>query len=172
MLSTTLDFRFQDVYLYSIYDFVKEVVENEGEIDSTSSLLSEDQINYTFFNLNYAWAPADWWGITAIVGFGIGEAFQTSVRGSFRSGASVSVDFNNIKAIEFPIGLLASIKYNSAGESASDVKNIFTYGFKIAYTGHKDFDIGIENTYQSLNYELLDEKINTILSSFCLRYYF
>jgi hypothetical protein len=171
MFSTTLDFRFQDVYLYSIYDFVKEVYE-EGEIDSTSSLLSEDQINYTFINLNYAWAPADWWGVTAIVGFGIGEAFQTSVRGSFRSGASVSVDFNNIKAIEFPIGLLASIKYNSAGESASDVKNIFTYGFKIAYTGHKDFDIGIENTYQSLNYELLDEKINTILSSFCLRYYF
>jgi len=171
MLSTTLDFRFQDVYLYSIYDFVKEVYE-EGGIDSTSSLLSEDQINYTFLNLNYAWAPADWWGITAIAGFGIGEAFQTSVRGNFRSGASISVDFNNVKSIEFPIGLLVSIKYNSAGESSSDIKNIFTYGFKIAYTGHKDFDIGIENTYQSLNYELSEDKVNTILSSFCLRYYF
>jgi len=171
MLSTTLDFKFQDIYLYSIYDFVKEVYE-EGGIDSTSSLLSEDQINFTFLNLNYAWAPADWWGITAIAGFGIGEAFQTSVRGNFRGGATISVDFNNVKAIEFPIGILGSIKYNSYGEAGSDIKNIFTYGFKIAYTGHKDFDIGIENTYQSLNYELSEDKVNTILSSFCLRYYF
>jgi hypothetical protein len=171
MLSTTLDFKFQDVYLYSIYDFVKEVYE-EGEIDSTSSLLSEDQINCTFLNLNYAWAPADWWGITAVAGFGIGKAFQTSVRGNFRGGATVSVDFSNVKAIEFPIGILGSIKYNSYGESGSNIKNIFTYGFKIAYTGHKDFDIGIENTYQSLNYELSEDKVNTILSSFCLRYYF
>ena len=52
------------------------------------------------------------------------------------------------------------------------LSNIFAYNFKIAYTGHKDFDIGIENTYQTLSYELSDETINTILSSICLRYYF
>ena len=46
-LSTTLDYKYQNIYLYSIYDFVKEAVANEG-IDSTSSLLSEDIIISTF----------------------------------------------------------------------------------------------------------------------------
>jgi hypothetical protein len=171
MLSTTLDFKFQDVFVYSIYDYVKDVAET-GSIDSTANLLTEDQINYTFINLNYAWAPADWWGITALAGFGVGEAFLTEVRGNFRTGLTASVDFNNINAIEFPIGLLGSIKYNSFGESGSAVKNLFTYSFKIAYTGNKDFDIGIENVYQSLNHELTEEEVKTVLSSFCLRYYF
>jgi hypothetical protein len=170
-LSTTLDFKYQSVFLYSIYDFVKEVVE-EGGIDSTSSLLSEDKITSTFLNVNYACAPTDWCGILAVLGWGLGEAFETKTKGSIRVGAAYLVDFDNVEAIEFPIGIIASVKYNSFGEGGSNVSNIFTYGFKIAYTGHKDFDIGIENTYQSLSYKASDEKINTILTSFTLRYYF
>jgi len=171
VLSTTLDFKYQSVYLYSIYDYVKEVVETGG-IDSTISMLEKDNLSQTFLNLNYAYAPADWCGILAQAGWGLGEAFETKTRGNVRVGAAFSVDFDNVDFIEFPIGILASVKYNSFGEGGSDVKNIFTYGFKIAYTGHKDFDIGIENTYQSLNYKSSDEKIKTILSSFSLRYYF
>ncbi len=170
-LSTSLDFKYQSLFLYSIYDFVKEAVE-EGGIDSTSSLLSEDNISSTFLSVNYAYAPTDWCGIVTIAGFGLGEAFQTKTKGNILIGASYSVDFDNVDAIEFPIGILASIKYNSFGEGGSNVSNIFTYGFKIAYTGHKDFDIGIENIYQSLNYKASDERINTVLSSFTLRYYF
>jgi len=171
VLSTTLDFKYQSVYLYSIYDYVKEVVETGG-IDSTSSMLEKDNLSQTFLNLNYAYAPADWCGILAQAGWGLGEAFETKTRGNVRVGAAFSVDFDNVDFIEFPIGILASVKYNSFGEGGSDVKNIFTYGFKIAYTGHKDFDIGIENTYQSLSYMASDEKIKTILSTFSLRYYF
>ena len=82
------------------------------------------------------------------------------------------VDFINVKSIQFPIGILASAKFNTLGESGSATKDIFTYSFKLAYTGHKDFDIGIESTYQSLKYKESDEKLNTILTSFTLRYYF
>ena len=171
VLSTTLDFKYQSIYLYSIYDFVKEVVETGG-IDSTSSMLEKDNVSQTILNLNYAYAPTDWCGILAIAGWGLGEAFETKTRGNVRVGAAFSVDFDNVDFIEFPIGILASVRYNSFGEGGSNVSNIFTYGFKIAYTGHKDFDIGIENTYQSLNYKASDEKIKTILSSFSLRYYF
>ena len=171
VLSTTLDFKYQDIYLYSIYDFVKEVSETGG-IDSTSSLLENDIITATFLNINYAYAPADWCGILAVAGWGLGEAFETKTRGNLRIGAAFSVDFDNVDAIEFPIGILASVRYNSFGEGGSNVSNIFTYGFKIAYTGHKDFDIGIENTYQSFSDKASAEKINTILNSFHLRYYF
>ena len=171
ILSTTLDFKYQDIYLYSIYDFVKEVYETGG-IDSTSTLLENDIISSTFLNVNYAYAPADWCGILGVAGWGLGEAFKTKTRGNIRIGAAFSVDFDNVDAIEFPIGVVASVKYNSIGEGGSNLKDIFTYGFKIAYTGHKDFDIGIENTYQSLTYKANDQKIKTILNSFHLRYYF
>lgn len=171
VLSTTLDFKYQNIYLYSIYDFVKQAIENEG-IDSTSSLLEKDNVSSTFLNVNYAYAPTDWCGVLAVAGWGLGEAFETKTRGNVRIGAAFLVDFDNVDAIEFPIGILASVRYNSFGEGGSNVTDIFTYGFKIAYTGHKDFDIGIENTYQSLSYKASDERINTILTSFSLRYYF
>jgi hypothetical protein len=170
-LSTTLDYKYQSIYLYSIYDFVKEVYETGG-IDSTSSLLEKDIITNTFLNLNYAYAPTDWCGIVAVAGFGVAEAFQTKLKGNFRLAVSFSVDFDNVDAIEFPIGILAGVRYNSFSEGGSNVNDIFAYCFRIAYTGHKDFDIGIENTYQTLNYKLSDEKIKTILSTFSLRYYF
>jgi len=171
VLSTTLDFKYQSIYLYSIYDYIKEIVETGG-IDSTSSMLEKDNVSQTFLNLNYAYAPTDWCGVLAQAGWGLGEAFETKTRGNVRVGAAFSVDFDNVDAIEFPIGILASVKYSSLGEGGSDVRDIFTYGFKLAYTGHKDFDIGIENTYQSLSYKANEEKIKTILSSFSLRYYF
>jgi hypothetical protein len=171
VLSTTLDFKYQTIYLYSIYDFVKEVAETGG-FDSTSSLLEKDNISSTFLNLNYAYAPTDWCGILGSAGFGLGEAFETKTRGNVRIAAAFSVDFDNMDFAKFPIGIIASARYNSFGEGGSNVSNVFTYGFKIAYTGHKDFDIGIENNYQSLSYKLSDEKIKTILSSFSLRYYF
>jgi hypothetical protein len=171
VLSTTLDFKYQNIYLYSIYDFVKKVVETGG-IDSTTSMLEKDNVSQTFLNVNYAYAPKDWCGVLAQAGWGLGEAFETKTRGNARIGAAFSVDFDNVDFVEFPIGILASVKYSSFGEGGSNVSNIFTYGFKIAYTGHKDFDIGIENTYQSLSYKSSDEKIKTILSAFCLRYYF
>ena len=171
VLSTTLDFKYQDIYLYSIYDFVKEVSETGG-IDSTSSLLENDIITATFLNINYAYAPADWCGILAVAGWGLGEAFETKTRGNLRIGAAFSVDFDNVDAIEFPIGIVASLRYNKLGEGGSNLEDVFAYGFKIAYTGHKDFDIGIENTYQSFSDKASAEKINTILNSFHLRYYF
>lgn len=170
-LSTSLDFKYQSIFLYSIYDFVKEAVENGG-IDSTSSLLTEDNVSSTYLSVDYAYAPADWCGVLAVAGFGLGQAFQTKTKGNIIIGTAFSVDFDNVDAIEFPIGILASVKYNSFGDGGSNASNIFTYGFKIAYTGHKDFDIGIENTYQNLSYKASDEKIKTILTSFTLRYYF
>jgi len=171
VLSTTLDFKYQNIYLYSIYDYVKEVVETGG-IDSTISMLEKDNVSSTILNVNYAYAPTDWCGVLAIAGWGLGEAFETKTKGNVRLGAAFSVDFDNVDAIEFPIGILASVRFNSFGEGGSNVTDIFAYGFKIAYTGHKDFDIGIENTYQSLSYKSSDEKIKTILSTFSLRYYF
>ena len=104
--------------------------------------------------------------------WGVGKTFKNKDKGNVRLGLAASIDFDNIKYIGFPIGVLASVKYNSFSESGENATNVVTYGFRIGYTGHKDVDIGIENTYQLLNYERSDEKINTLLTAIKVRYYF
>jgi len=129
-------------------------------------------LSKTFINLNYAYAPTDWFGILSVAGFGVGGVFNGKEKGNVRLGVAASVDFLNIKSISFPIGILSSLRYNSFSESGEDVNNLITLGFRIGYTGHKDFDIGIENTYTNLNYKKNDQSIKTILTAFKLRYYF
>ena len=173
MLSGSIDYSSDKVFLYSIYDFVKNVIESGG-IDSLSrsSLLEKDDIARTFMSLNYAYAPTDWCGILAVAGWGVGKTFKNKDKGNARLGLAASIDFDNIKYIGFPIGVLVSVKYNSFSESGENTTNVVTYGFRIGYTGHKDFDIGIENTYESLNYKRSEDKINSLLTAIKVRYYF
>lgn len=170
-LSGSVDYSSSDVFLYSIYDYVKQVYET-GYVDSTSSLLQKEKIYNTFFNIRYAYAPTDYLGLAAVGGFGVGKVFQQEQRGKVRLGVSASVDFLNVDLIHFPIGVVGSVRYNSFPESGEDVSNLFTYGFRLCYTGHKDFDIGIESTYQSLKYVKMDQKIQTVLTEFKVLYYF
>lgn len=173
MLSGSVDYASGKVFLYSIYDFLKNVVESDTiDASSRNNLLEKDNVARTFVNLNYAYAPTDWCGILAVAGWGVGKTFKNKDKGNTRLGLAASIDFENIKYIGFPIGVLASIKYNSYSESGENTTDVVTYGIRIGYTGHKDFDIGIENTYQSLNYERSDEKINTLLTAIKVRYYF
>jgi len=173
ILSGSIDYKSSDVFLYSIYDFVKKVVE-AGSIDAISQgkLLEKDKINSLFLNLNYAFAPTDWCGLLAIAGWGSANTFNTKTRGNNRFGLAASIDLDNVKYIGIPIGVLVSAKYNKFSESGENASNTIILGLRIGYTGHKDFDIGIENTYQSLNYRMSDVKINTILTALKIRYFF
>lgn len=172
-LSGSIDYSSSEVALYSIYDFVKGVYENGGEIDSaTNSLLKKETLPKAFVNVNYAYAPTDWLGLLGAAGFGFIKTFDTVERGNFRIGGAAAIDFLNVDFINFPIGILLSARYNKYPESGSNSTNVVILGFRIGYTGHKDFDIGIENTYENLNYKKSDEKVKAILTSFKLRYYF
>ena len=172
-LASSIDYTSSEVIHYSIYDFVKEVYESGGKIDSSkNSLLEKDNLPKTFLNLNYAYAPTDWFGLLGVAGFGIGQTFKSKDKGNIRIGVAASIDFLNIDFVSFPIGILASIRYNSFSETGEDIKNLITLGFRIGYSGHKDFDIGIENTYQSLNFRLSEQKVQTIITAFKMRYYF
>jgi hypothetical protein len=173
LLSGSIDFTLNEVFLYSIYDFVKEVHNSGGIIDSaTYSLLENEELPKTFINLNFAYAPTDYFGVLSVAGFGVGKTFNSKSKGNIRVGAAASIDFLNVAFISFPIGILGSVRYNSYAESGEDVKNLFIYGTRISYTGHKDFDIGIENTYQTLKYMKNDQNIKTILTEFKILYYF
>lgn len=172
-LSGSIDYSSSDVTLYSIYDFVKKVQELNGDIDSAKSyLLETETLPKAFINLNYAYAPADWFGLLGVAGWGVAKPFENKQRGNLRLGIAASVDFLNVESIHFPLGLLVSARYNSFSENGSNIDNYVTLGFRIGYTGHKDFDIGIENTYSNLNYKKSDEKVKAMLIAFKIRYYF
>ncbi len=173
MLSGSIDYNSSQVALYSIYDFLLRVID-EGAIDDSAraKLLEKDNITSMFANINYAYAPTRWLGILANLGWGLGNAFNGKDKGNARIGLAASVDFANVDFVEFPIGVLVSAKYNSFSESGENATDLLTLGLRIGYTGHKDFDVGIENTYQSLNFRLSDEKIKTILIALKIRYYF
>jgi hypothetical protein len=172
-LSGSIEYSSNKVSLYSFYDFVKMVYETGGNLDSAkNSLLQKENLPQTLLNLNYAYAPTNWFGFLGVAGFGVGKSFERKDRGNIRLGAAASIDFLNVKYIHFPIGILASVRYNKFSETGENIDNLLTYGFRIGYTGHKDFDIGIENTYQNLNYSKSDQKVKTLLTSFKIRYYF
>jgi hypothetical protein len=172
-LSGTVDYSSSEVAVYSLYDFVKEVYENGGEIDTAAnSLLQKETLPKAFVNVNYAYAPADWFGLLGVAGFGFIKTFDTVERGNYRIGVAAAIDFLNVESIHFPIGILLSARYNKFSETGSSAENLVLFGFRIGYTGHKDFDIGIENTYENLYYKKSDEKVKAILTSFKMRYYF
>lgn len=172
-LSGSADYSSSEVALYSVYDFVKEVYENGGEIDTAAnSMLQKETLPKAFINVNYAYAPADWFGLLGVAGFGFIKTFDTVERGNYRLGVAAAIDFLNVDFINFPIGILLSARFNKYPESGSDATNVVLFGFRIGYTGHKDFDIGIENTYENLDYKKSDEKVKALLTSFKMRYYF
>lgn len=173
MLSGSIDYTLNDVFLYSIYDFVKKVHEAGGINDSTNvSMLEKESLPKTFINLNFAYSPADYFGVLVMAGYGASKVFDSKLKGNVRLGAAASIDFLNVGFISFPVGILGSLRYNSFSETGEDVNDLFTYGTRISYTGHKDFDIGIESTYQSLKYNKNDQRVKTILTEFKMLYFF
>jgi hypothetical protein len=138
-----------------------------------NNMLHTDYISNIFINGNWAYAPANWIGFLGVLGFGLGEQFEGASRGNLRIGGLVSIDFQNVKGIKFPIGLAFSTKYNSFSETSEKVDNIITYGFSIGYTGHKDFDIIIESIFQSLDSPTrVEDRIDFLQSIAKISYYF
>jgi hypothetical protein len=172
VLSANAEYNYTKVFMYSIFDYIKRAVQNYGDTTLKNDMLVEDNLSKLFIGVNTAYAPTNWFGFLGNAGFGFGKPFQQKERGNVRIGLAGSIDFLNVNHIKFPIGILGSVKYNAFSETGEDIDNIFTYGFRIGYTGHKDFDVGIESSYQKLNYRKSDVPIKSIQSAVKFRYYF
>lgn len=172
VLSANVNYSSTQVALYSIYDYIKRAVQNYGDSTVKNDLLVEDNVKNFFIGTNAAYAPCNWIGFLGNAGFGFGKPFEQKSRGNVKVGLAASVDFLNVKHIGFPIGILTSAKYTAFSETGENSDNLFTYGLRIGYTGHKDFDIGIEAAYSKLNYRKTDYQIKSVQYSAKVRYYF
>jgi len=171
-VSLNANYSSTQIALYSIYDYIKRAVQNYGDTTVKNDLLTKDKVNNLFLSTNAAYAPNNWLGFLGVAGFGFGKPFEQKVRGNFKLGFAASVDFLNLKPIYFPIGILASAKYSAFSEMGENSDNLFTYGLRIGYTGHKDFDIGMEAAYSKLTNKKTNYAIESIQYSAKVRYYF
>ncbi|MCU0372973.1 MAG: hypothetical protein MUE56_06990 [Ignavibacteria bacterium] len=171
-MSGGLEFSSTEVYMYNVYDYIKRIIANPGDSTLRDDLLEKDNIYKLSADYNIAYAPANWFGILGIAGLGITKPFQQKERGNLKIGANASVDFLNVRGINFPIGLAGSARYSVMSETGEDASNVLTFAFRIGYTGHKDFDIGLEAGYQKLNFRKKDEPVKTVIYDAKLRYYF
>jgi hypothetical protein len=172
VLSGAVDYSSTKISMYDMYGFIKGAIQNIGDSTFKDSLLIEDNVHKLFFNANVAYAPYNWLGILGNAGFGLGKAFQQKERGNIRLGIAGSVDFLNVKHINFPIGVLVSFRYSAFSQSGENADNVFNFGFRLSYTGHKDFDIGIESIYSKINYKKTDEPVKAIQTAVKVGYYF
>lgn len=172
VLSVNANYSSTQLALYSIYDYIKRAVQNYGDTTVKNDLLVKDDINNLLVSTNAAYAPNNWLGFLGNVGLGFGKPFEQKVRGNLKVGFAASVDFLNVKHINFPIGILASARYTAFSEMGENSDNLFTYGLRIGYTGHKDFDIGVEAGYSKLTNKKNDFKIESVQYAAKVRYYF
>lgn len=154
----------------SIYNLAKSISE-----DSTINFDSADFVGVSnsgkfSVSANYSFAPNNFLGFTAVFKFGLGNPFDGKDKGIIETGLATGIDFQNL--VNVPLGLLLSYRFNSLGSNGEDILNTSTLSLGLSYTGHQDFNIGMEATYYRFDQPKVGVKINALTQMLKMRYYF
>lgn len=122
--------------------------------------------------LHFAWGINDIFGIRVESTYAYGETFTRGQSGGlYAIKGGVDIDFNNRFSV--PIGLAFNLAVTTEPEIVYvDNRTGKMFFWKIAYTGRKDFDIGIETGLMELPFEGLDEKPRIEMVSLTMSYFF
>lgn len=122
--------------------------------------------------LHFAWGINDLFGIRAESSYAYGETFtrgQSQNRYSLMGG--FDVDF--YKRFNVPIGVGFTYTVTTEPEIVYvDDRSGKLVFWKLAYTGRKDFDIGIEGGFMILPFENIEEKPKVSIASITMSYFF
>jgi hypothetical protein len=123
--------------------------------------------------LRYAFAPNDLWGILAFLDFGSGENLAGEDKNDtvFEIGGLISLDLNTRTVV--PIGFVLGYRHTSYPEGSGDlVERAGNTTLKIAYTGRREFSLGLEGGYVSAPIVDTDKSLNYGSIAFNLQYFF
>jgi len=122
--------------------------------------------------LHFAWGINDLFGVRVEGLYAYGETFtrgQSGGRYSLKTG--LDVDFN--KRFQVPLGLAFTYIVTTEPEIVYvDDRSGRMFFWKLAYTGRKDFDLGIESGVMTLPFENVQEKPKVTMVSFTMSYFF
>jgi hypothetical protein len=171
ILSTAASLKHNKFIGVNIIGFAKNAIDT-GIID-TSFLYNTIPSWRGKVGLRYAFAPSDLWGVIAFNDYGIGDSMAGDDKSDtvFSLGGLVSLDLSTRTVA--PIGLALVYKHTSYPEASGDlVERLGLTTLKIAYTGHREFSLGLDFGFSSA--PLVDHEKNLKFghATFIIQYFF
>lgn len=172
ILSTTARFQPSTQYRLDVLTFAKRVIEERRIAEDNSLVLKSHGIGVAG-GIRGAFAPKSWLGFVFGGELGYADTFSEEGRGELASkiGMLTSFDLNPLRGL--PIGLLASVNFDSFVVDNSDItKEVTTFGWGVAYTGREDFSMSLETSHLMVPLIHSDRTINATMIGFNLKYFF
>jgi hypothetical protein len=167
VLSGTIGLNNSSGTFINIKKFVVDII---NQVPSPS-ITNDVPILLGDFGLQFAYAFNQLIGMNLDGNLSFGESFDRG-DADLRYALKGAFDFNFIK-YKVPLGLVLSGSLVTQPELVYTEKGTASiFGVKLAYTGTKDFLLGLEANRMSIPLEDLDEKSNFKVGTISIRYYF
>ena len=123
--------------------------------------------------LRYAYAPNDLWGMLAFVDYGSGDSLSGKDENEtiFVLGGLCSLDLNTKTGV--PVGFSLGYRHTSYPEASGDlIERVGLTSLRVAYTGRREFSLGLEFGYSSAPIVDSEDKLKFASVAFNLHYFF
>ncbi len=171
MLSGAVSLRHNKLIGVDIIGFAQNIIDT-GIIDTT--LLYSKIPSYRIKGgLRFAYAFNDLWGIQAFVNYGRGDSLSGEDKKDavFEFGGLVSLDLNTRTIL--PIGFALGYRGTSYPEASGDlIERADLTNLRIAYTGRREFSLGLEWGYTQAPIINTDRKLKFGSLHFNIQYFF
>ncbi len=166
-LSGTIGLNNSSGTFINIKRFVQDIINQVPN----PSITTDAPILLGDFGLQFAYAFNQVIGLNLDGGLSFGESFDRK-DADLRYAMKGAFDFNFIK-YRVPIGLVLGYTLASQPELVyTDKGTAHIFGFKLSYTGTKDFLIGLEASQMNIPLEDVDQKSQFKVGMISIRYYF
>jgi hypothetical protein len=154
-----------------IIGFAQSIIDT-GIID-TANLFSKIPSTRWKGGLRFAYAPSDLVGLLAFADFGSGDSLAGEENNDtvFEIGGLASLDL--ITRTKVPLGFALGYRHTSYPESSGDlIERAGLTTFRIAYTGRREFSIGLESGYTVAPVVNSEESLKFGSLMFNIQYFF
>lgn len=174
MLSATTNLWNSSGTIINFYDFITSIVE-EGGLVPENQLVRNRPYLRGGGGLRYAWAATELVGLNLIGELAYGESVDRRVENTlyYKMGGSADLDIGQTK-YAIPVGFgfgFISDSFPSGGDNtiAGNTNDFF---LRVAYTGRSDFMLALDLWWTHLPLKQLDQKLNTIITTINMKYFF
>lgn len=168
MLSGTAQINNYKGTFISIGDFIEDIVK-----DSTVTSISKQVPSLSgTIGLRYAYGFNDMFGVQFEMVAGFGESFKRGATSAiFHLGGLLDVNLAN--RTEVPLGIILSYQFTSLPDYVYEGKRSASItGLKIAYTGARNFSLGLELSNSYLPIQNVEDKVRSTGIIITTKYFF
>jgi hypothetical protein len=172
LLSASASYRRSKYFGVDILTFVQRII-LEGGIAPDNKITSRVPADRYNAGLHFAYAPSDWVGLMASAKLGTTDSIFD--RGESETVLSLAglASFDLKPRTNIPLGFNLGFLYESYPEGSDDlVEDVRQVLFKIAYTGRREFSVGLEGIYMRAPLRADDNILSAWSGLITLRYYF